>query len=56
MRRALLILPALLALASSTAVGAATRIELFRNRIFIPATVNGVRVTARSSIPPRKCR
>lgn len=46
MRRALLALPALLVLASSAAVGAPTRIELFRNRLFIPASVNGTRVAA----------
>jgi predicted aspartyl protease len=46
MKRALLVLPALLFLASSTADAAPARIELFRNRLFIPATVNGVPVTA----------
>jgi predicted aspartyl protease len=46
MKRALLVLPALLFVAASTAAGAATRIELYRDRLFIPATVDGVRVTA----------
>jgi predicted aspartyl protease len=46
MKRALLALPALLLLASSVASAAETRIELFRNRLFIPATVNGARVVA----------
>lgn len=46
MKRALLALPALLLLASSAAGAAETRIELFHNRLFIPATVNGSRVMA----------
>jgi predicted aspartyl protease len=46
MKRALLALPALLLLASSVAGAAETRIELFRNRLFIPAVVNGTRVVA----------
>jgi predicted aspartyl protease len=45
-KRALLLLPALLLLGSSAAGAAGTRIELFRNRLFIPATVNGTRVVA----------
>lgn len=46
MKRALLALPALLFLAASSAMAAETRIELFRNRLFIPVSVNGTRVTA----------
>jgi hypothetical protein len=46
MRRALLALPVLLLVVSSAAEGATTRLELFGNRLFIPATVNGVRVNA----------
>jgi hypothetical protein len=46
MKRALLALPALLLLASSVASAAETRIELYRNRLFLPATVNGTRVVA----------
>jgi predicted aspartyl protease len=47
MKRALLALPALLVLAASSATAAAgTRVELFRNRLFVPVTVNGHRVTA----------
>jgi predicted aspartyl protease len=46
MKRALLALPALLLVASSTAAGAETRLALFRDRLFMPVTLNGVRVTA----------
>jgi predicted aspartyl protease len=46
MKRALLVLPALLFLAGSAASAAETRIELFRDRLFLPAAVNGRRVTA----------
>jgi predicted aspartyl protease len=46
MKRALLALPALLVLAASSAMAAETKIELFRNRLFIPVSVNGTRVTA----------
>ena len=47
MKRALLALPALLLVASSAAAAAAeTRVETFRNRLFIQATVNGTRVVA----------
>jgi predicted aspartyl protease len=46
MNRALLALPVLLVLAASSAMAAEARIELFRNRLFIPVSVNGTRVTA----------
>lgn len=46
MRPALAALPALLLLASSAAMGSETRIENFRERLFLPVTVNGVRVAA----------
>jgi len=46
MTRGLLLLPALLLLASSAATAGPTRLELFRNRLFLPATVNGTRVVA----------
>ncbi|HEY0314432.1 MAG TPA: retropepsin-like aspartic protease [Allosphingosinicella sp.] len=46
MKRALLALPVLLFVAASSAMAAETRIELFRNRLFIPVSVNGTRVTA----------
>ncbi|MBV9931168.1 MAG: aspartyl protease family protein [Alphaproteobacteria bacterium] len=46
MKRALLLLPTLLMLASSAAAAPPTRLELFRNRLFLPATVNGIRVVA----------
>ena len=46
MKRALLVLPVLLLLASSAARAAETRIELFRDRVFMAATVNGTRVAA----------
>jgi hypothetical protein len=46
MRRGLLLLPALLLLASSAATAAPTRLELFRNRLFLPVTVNATRVVA----------
>jgi predicted aspartyl protease len=45
-KRALLALPLLLLVASSAASAAETRVELFHNRLFIPATVNGTRATA----------
>jgi predicted aspartyl protease len=45
-KRALVVLPALLILASSAASAAETRLLLFRDRLFVPVTVNGNRVIA----------
>jgi predicted aspartyl protease len=46
MKRTLVAFPALLLLASSAATAAPTRLQLFRERLFIPVTVNGTRVVA----------